>query len=67
MIVEFKFKNGIATSLRSPVETPNNLRNYGFVPGGRTGGGAREWLIDGDAPIKGYIDLDSIKVRDIVP
>jgi hypothetical protein len=67
VIVEFKFKNGIATSLRSPVETPNNLRSYGFVPGGRTGGGAREWLIDGDAPIKGYIDLDSIKVRDIVP
>ncbi|MCX6127495.1 MAG: polymorphic toxin type 10 domain-containing protein [Proteobacteria bacterium] len=67
VIVEFKFKDGVATSLRSPVETANNLRNYGFVPGGKTGGGAREWLIDGDAAKKGYVDLDSIKVRDIVP
>lgn len=67
VIVEFKFKDGVATSLRSPIETPNNLRNYGFVGGGKTGGGAREWLIDSDAAKKGYIDLGSIKIREIAP
>ena len=56
VIVEFKFKDNVATSLRSPTETANNLREYGFIPGGKTGGGAREWLIDGDAVKKGYID-----------
>ncbi|MEO0336665.1 MAG: hypothetical protein AAF202_09730, partial [Pseudomonadota bacterium] len=65
VIVEFNFKGSIETGLRSPIELPNNLREYGFSPGGRTGGGAREWLIDGDAPRKGYIDLDSITVRDV--
>ena len=45
VIVKFRIKDIQKVGLRSPTEF-GKLRNYGFTPGGRTGGGAREWLIN---------------------
>ena len=65
VIVRFKFKAGVERSLRTPIETPRNLRKYGFLPGGRTAGGAREWLIDSDSVKKGFVDMESIVIERI--
>ena len=65
VLVTFKFKDEIYSSIRSPIETPDNLRKYGFLPGGKTIGGAREWLIDSDAISKGYVDISSLSIRDL--
>ena len=40
----------------------NSLRLYGFINGGKTKGGAREWLVNNDAAKTGIIDLDSIEI-----
>lgn len=63
VVIEFKFKDSFQ-GLRSPIEIDGG-RGFGFLPGGRTAGGAREWLIDNDAAMKGIIDLDSITMREI--
>lgn len=57
VVLKFKFKLEIERSLRTPFETANNARNYGFVPGGTTAGGAREWLVDNDAVKRGIIEF----------
>ncbi len=57
VVLKFKFKPEIEKSLRTPFETANNARNYGFVPGGTTAGGAREWLIDNDGVQRGIIEF----------
>ena len=56
VVLKFKFREQ-ADVLASPVETPWKPRAYGFLPGGRTTGGAREWLIDSDAQLKGQIEF----------
>lgn len=66
VVMKFKFKETVATSIRSPLETDKSLRLYGFINGGRTKGGAREWLINNDAVKTGIIDLNSIeKVKEL--
>ncbi len=66
VILEFDFKDNRADSIRSPIQyykKEKKVRKYGWVPGGRTKGGAREWLIDADANMKGY--LTNYKIREI--
>jgi hypothetical protein len=49
--IDFTLPDGPgASGLSSPIQTVPP-RGYGFVPGGKTGGGAREWLMPSDAPI----------------
>jgi hypothetical protein len=55
-VLKFKFKPDIQQSIRSPVELLEK-RNFGFIPGGRTKGNAREWLIDNDAFQRGLIEF----------
>jgi hypothetical protein len=52
--LKFRFR-GEAISLRSPTD-PLKGRAYGFRAGGRTAGGAREWLIDYDSNLQGLIE-----------
>jgi hypothetical protein len=66
VLIKFKFKDDIATSLRTPFETAEKARKFGFVNGGITSGGAREWLINNDAAKTGLIDLNSIEIMEIV-
>lgn len=44
-IVEFNIRDS------APIASPYNRSNPGFVNGGRTGGGAREWFLPSDIPI----------------
>jgi hypothetical protein len=49
-IVTFRFTGNGQAALSTPIETcrvplANPSRRFGFVGGGRTGGGAREWFI----------------------
>jgi hypothetical protein len=44
-LVTFKVRNLTGVGLRSPLETVPP-RGFGFTPGGRTGGDAREWLFN---------------------
>ena len=55
-VLKFKFKKSIEQSLRTPIELMEK-RDFGFITGGQTSGGAREWLIDNDAFKKGLIDF----------
>ena len=55
-LLRFRFRSPDLMSLRCPIEIVGG-RGFGFLPGGRTVGGAREWLIDGDANIKGLIEF----------
>jgi hypothetical protein len=64
VVVEFKFNDSFYNGIRSPVET-HPSRAKGFIPGGQTAGGAREWLIDSDAAMKGHINLDSILIKEL--
>lgn len=57
VILKFKFKSSIEKSLRTPIEKLGEPRGYGFIPGGTTAGGAREWLIDSDAAQVGIIEF----------
>ena len=50
-VVEFEFKD------ISGIASPYNRSNPGFISGGKTGGGAREWLVPSDAQIT------NIKIR----
>jgi hypothetical protein len=49
---KLKTKNGIAS--------PFKRNNPGFVPGGLTGGGAREWVIDSNSEIE-IVDVKQLK------
>ena len=56
-IVQFRIKDLQAIGLRSPIQTVPP-RGYGFVPGGRTAGGAREVLFNnGTAAELGAVDI----------
>jgi len=56
-VVTFRLRDITRVGLRSPIET-SPPRGYGFVHGGRTGGGAREWLFNnGTASQLGAYDL----------
>lgn len=57
VVLKFRFKTEIEKSLRTPFETLDNARKYGFFPGGSTAGGAREWLIDNDAVRRDIIEF----------
>ena len=46
VIVEFELKD------MSGLASPSNRPNPGFINGGRTAGGAREWVIPSDTQIK---------------
>jgi hypothetical protein len=50
-MVTFKVKDLNGIGLRSPIET-NPARGYGFVHGGKTAGGAREWLLNNGTAIE---------------
>ena len=68
VLVQFKLKNIHNNSLATPVEIGNaspfgpiQPRGYGFKQGGRTVGGAREWLIgNGTKDDIGALDIDLI-------
>ena len=63
MVVQFKVQDLNAIGLRSPIET-NPVRGYGFTHGGRTGGGAREWLFNnGTADELGIYDINLMPLR----
>uniref|UniRef100_UPI003563E229 pre-toxin TG domain-containing protein n=1 Tax=Halobacteriovorax sp. TaxID=2020862 RepID=UPI003563E229 len=55
-VLKFKFKPDIQQSIRTPIELLEK-RNFGFIPGGRTIGNAREWLISNDAFQRGLIEF----------
>jgi len=62
-LVTFRIRDINKVGLRSPIQTVPP-RGYGFVPGGRTGGGAREWLINnGTADELGIYDIQLTPLR----
>ncbi len=63
VVVEFKLKN--SKRISSPIDLSGDSRKYGWIPGGKTTGGAREWIIDPDALKKGMIDRSSIVIREL--
>jgi hypothetical protein len=66
VIVKFRFTDDVYKGIRSPINPLDAPRNYGYVPGGLAGGGAREWLVNVDAIEKGIIDKASIVFEEIV-
>jgi len=68
VLVQFKLKDFNNNSLITPIEIgdtssfgPIQPRGYGFHPGGKTGGGAREWLIgNGTKDDIGAFDINLI-------
>jgi hypothetical protein len=53
-VLKFRFKDGLDI-LSCPLETVAG-RCYGFIPGGRTSGGAREWLMNNQAIQDGLVE-----------
>jgi RHS repeat-associated protein len=69
-VVEFKLDNVNSNSVNTPIETGNvspvgpvQPRGYGFEQGGRTAGGAREWVINNGT--KTEIRASEIKLREL--
>jgi hypothetical protein len=63
VVVEFRF---VTDEPLAYIASPfGELGRYGpgFIPGGYTAGGVREWLVDSSAMSKGMIDPSSIAVR----
>jgi RHS repeat-associated protein len=57
VVVEFTLQDPGRAGIASPIET-SPPRDYGFVHGGRTGGGAREWVVaNGTADELGATDV----------
>jgi hypothetical protein len=63
--IEFEFSRQHDPLMHTPIQATNPAREYGWVPGGRTQGGAREWLITPDAFNNGTIDRQTIRIRDL--
>jgi hypothetical protein len=62
-LVTFKVKDLNGIGLRSPIET-NPARGYGFIHGGKTAGGAREWLLNnGTVSELGVCDIKITSLR----
>jgi len=62
-LVTFRIRDLNGVGLRSPIQTVPP-RGYGFVPGGRTGGNIREWLINnGTAGDLGIHDIQLNPLR----
>lgn len=55
VVLKFKFKGDTAL-LASPVEF-GSQRGFGFLPGGKTVGGAREWIIDSNINQRNLIEF----------
>jgi hypothetical protein len=64
VVVEFKFTAADNPLLSNAIGKPNSW-GLGWIPGGRTAGGAREWLLDSSAVSNGLIDKASIVIRDL--
>ncbi|MGO8989042.1 MAG: RHS repeat-associated core domain-containing protein [bacterium] len=63
VMVKFKLRDVEKVGVRSPIETVPS-RGYGFKPGGRTAGGAREWIINnGTAHELGAYEIEIIPLR----
>ena len=63
VMVKFKLREVEKVGIRSPIETIPP-RGYGFKPGGRTAGGAREWIINnGTANELGAYEIEIIPLR----
>ncbi|MFW7380145.1 MAG: polymorphic toxin type 10 domain-containing protein [Oligoflexus sp.] len=67
VVVEFKLKDPSGPGISTPVDPTGTQRQFGWIPGGRTKGGAREWLINADAPNNGIIDLATVKIIELTP
>lgn len=64
VIMEFKFNRIHDPALTSPVDFDlANPRKFGWIPGGRTSGGVREWVVPPNVFSNGMVDLTSIKIR----
>ncbi len=64
VIAEFKFTPANDPLLSSPIGKAGSW-GTGWVPGGRTLGQAREWIVNSKAVEEGLIDVGSIKIREI--
>jgi len=64
VLVEFKFTAADNPLLSNAIGKPNSW-GLGWIPGGFTAGGAREWLVDSNAVSSGLIDRASIAIRDL--
>ncbi len=63
VIFEFDIKDLKNVNLRPPLEYLGKPRGYGFIPGGKTSGGAREWIVDADISKKDL--LENIVIREM--
>lgn len=65
-VIRFKFVDDFYETLSSPINNLKDVRKYGFVHGGLTQGGAREWLIDSKVIRDKIADVRSITIEDIL-
>lgn len=67
VVIEFKLNDPTGLGISSPFDPVGNQRYFGWIPGGRTKGGSREWLINADAPNNGIIDLATVRIVELEP
>lgn len=65
VLVRFKLKVPESTAITSRFGRPNEY-GYGHMPGGKTIGGAREYIVDSDAIQKGLIDHTWISIENLM-
>lgn len=67
VVVEFKFVSDEPLAFLAKPFGEIGSNGPLWLPGGYTAGGAREWVIDADAIVKGLVDVKTLRIRAITP